>query len=309
MIGLVLVIIASLLWALDTLIRYPLLFSGISAFQIVFLEHVFLFLVVTPLLWKSRRKILESKISHFIPFLLVGGLGSAMATLAFTEAFFLVNPSLVILLQKLQPLIAIILAAIVLKEPIQKKFIFWALLCLVGCLLVTYQDIWKGLSEISSWREITTVKGFKGYGFALIAVFGWGSATVFGKKLSNEGYNAMEIMAGRFSVGLFSLLIFSSIIIIPSMGITKYINQFDLPYEVYLKILAMVLISGIVALYFYYKGLKSIPARLCTLAEMFFPLFAVGINWVFLDKGLEVVQIVGGCFLIIGSSIIQLKKY
>ena len=38
--------------------------------------------------------------------------------MAFTESFHFLNPSLVILLQKLQPVVAILLAAIVLKEPI-----------------------------------------------------------------------------------------------------------------------------------------------------------------------------------------------
>jgi hypothetical protein len=44
----------------------------------------------------------------------IGGVGSAIATVAFTESFQFLNPSLVILLQKMQPVVAITLAAIVL---------------------------------------------------------------------------------------------------------------------------------------------------------------------------------------------------
>ena len=71
----------------------------------------------------------------------------------------------------------------------------------------------------------------------------------------------------------------------------------------------MVLVSGILAMYLYYQGLRRISARAATLAEMFFPFMAILVNWVFLQKSLEVVQLVGGGVLIAGSLVIQLKKY
>jgi len=45
--GSLFVILGTLLWAADTLIRYPLLYSGVSASQIVFLEHTFLVIFVS----------------------------------------------------------------------------------------------------------------------------------------------------------------------------------------------------------------------------------------------------------------------
>ena len=52
--GFIFIIIASILWALDTLIRYPLLFSGVDAARIVFTEHLFLVLIFVP--WLLREK-------------------------------------------------------------------------------------------------------------------------------------------------------------------------------------------------------------------------------------------------------------
>ncbi len=45
------------------------------------------------------------------------------------------------------------------------------------------------------------------------------------------------------------------------------------------------------------------------MAEMTFPFMAVGVNWVFLDAKLTMMQIMGGGLLLLGSTIIQLKRY
>jgi drug/metabolite transporter (DMT)-like permease len=71
----------------------------------------------------------------------------------------------------------------------------------------------------------------------------------------------------------------------------------------------MVLFSGALAMWFYYQGLKKLSARTTAIAEMFFPFFSIIVNWVFLGKQLTELQLVGGGILILGSLIIQLKKY
>jgi drug/metabolite transporter (DMT)-like permease len=70
-----------------------------------------------------------------------------------------------------------------------------------------------------------------------------------------------------------------------------------------------VLISGALAMWLYYQGLKRLPAKTTAIAEMFFPFFAVVANWVVLGKQLTDLQLIGGGILIIGSLIIQIKKY
>jgi drug/metabolite transporter (DMT)-like permease len=79
--------------------------------------------------------------------------------------------------------------------------------------------------------------------------------------------------------------------------------------EDYLKILIMVIISGALAMWLYYQGLNRISAKTTAIAEMFFPFFAIIVNWIFLGKQLNDWQLLGGAILIIGSLIIQLKKY
>jgi drug/metabolite transporter (DMT)-like permease len=119
--GVGLIIVACAFWAVDSLIRYPLLGSGVSAYSIVFYEHLVLTGIFSVVFFKSIKDVTKAKASHLFFLGFIGIVGSAYATLAFTKAFTLLNPSLVILLQKFQPLVAILLARVVLGENIKKS--------------------------------------------------------------------------------------------------------------------------------------------------------------------------------------------
>lgn len=300
MAGFFLILVACAFWALDTLIRYPLIQGGVNAISIVFYEHLILTVIFSIVFFKSLKQIWQAKTSHYFYFFIVGGVGSALATLAFTRAFVFLNPSLVILLQKFQPLVAIILARIVLKEQVKKVFMFWAFVCLFGALLISYEDILKlGSSGKSIYNLLIHDGAFQGYVLVIFSIIGWGAATVFGKKLGQEGYTNEQIMAGRFIMGFLCL--------IPLSGYSN--DLFTHSLETYGKISLMVLVSGLLAMYVFYQGLRKISARACSLTEMFFPFMAVIVNWLFLDAALTPIQLIGGGILLLGSVIIQLKHY
>ncbi len=295
MLGISLIILACFLWALDALIRYPLIESGINALSIVFIEHCILGIIAAIYSLKHIKKVLKTQMIDVFYFFMVGGLGSAIATLAFTKAFSILNPSLVIILQKFQPIIAISLASIVLKEKIHRDFLMWAFVCMIGALVISYQDLRIIFnSDLSANGPMML-----GYGLVAVSVVGWAFATVFGKKLSMIGYNEKEILSGRILTGLATLFA------IGSFGNV----EFNLSQHVYTKISLMVLLSGLLALYLYYKGLKRVKARNTALAELFFPFAAVIINWIFLAKPLDSWQILGGIILLTGSCVIQIKDY
>lgn len=300
MLGTFLIIIACFLWGLDTLIRYPMVMSGINPLNLVFYEHCILVLIFSTILIPQFKKIGDLRLSDALSFLMVGGVGSAVATVAFTESFRYLNPSLVILLQKLQPIVAIFLASIVLKEEIQRPFILWSGVCLIGGLLISSPDIERFYHlMIYDFNTVISDIALKGYILVGISILGWGAATVFGKKLTLVGFDTKSIMAGRFFTGLIFLLPFM-----------EWNRHLILPHgEDYLRILIMVIISGAFAMWFYYQGLKNVSAKMTAVAEMFFPFFAVILNWIFLGKELTHIQLAGGVILIIGSFIIQLKKY
>ncbi|MBL7663935.1 MAG: EamA family transporter, partial [Bacteriovoracaceae bacterium] len=70
-----------------------------------------------------------------------------------------------------------------------------------------------------------------------------------------------------------------------------------------------VLISGLLGMYVYYLGMQYISARSVALSELFFPFCAIIVNWLFLGKTLTLVQLCGGGLLLVGSTLIQLRKY
>lgn len=285
------IIVGTFFWSVDTLIRYPLL-SEISAERLVFYEHLLLTCVFLPYL--IRHQFLLSalkKTDTILSFIVIGGLGSALSTIAFTKAFGLINPSLVILLQKLQPFIAISLSAFLLKEKIHSSFFKIAGFALFGVVLMSYEDL-------SVWLRNPDFSGsMLGYVLALIAVTGWGMSTVFGKRLSLNGLTNNQIMSGRFYFGLISIFIFITL---------QNPSQFTPPNsESLVKISILALLSGLLGMTFYYKGLSRIKAHQATIAELFFPLIAVIINWIALDKPLSLLQLTGGLILIISSLFVQ----
>lgn len=292
MTGTLFIVFATFFWAVDTLIRYPLLGAGLSPVQIVFLEH--LILVAGLFAWLAiRRQKLWAFSRRDIPSLLViGGLGSAIGTLAFTQAFSYMNPTLVILLQKLQPVVAISLSAWVLKEKLNIGYLLCVVLAFGGSFLLMYNDIVAFLSA-SGWHYSPELSvRLLGYAFTFIAVISWGASTVFGKKLALRGYGSDQIMSGRFLTGFIVLLPFL-------VGAAPYEQAVTATYAG--KILIMVLLSGVLGMVLYYQGLKRVDSKHSALAEMAFPVMAGVINWVVLDMTLTPLQILGGCLLVLAS--------
>jgi drug/metabolite transporter (DMT)-like permease len=204
------------------------------------------------------------------------------------------------LLQKLQPIFAIILAHFVLKETIRKNFVFWAFLAMIGAGLVGHREFLSAIDYIMNSSNGGNSVGAKGIILTLIAAGGWGASTVFGKVLSNKGVTEWGIIAGRY---LFGGLILAPIMFSPTNNVS------NVELEVWGKILVMAILSGIIAMYLYYTGLKKLSARVATLAELFFPFSAVVVNWIFLGATLNLIQVLGGLLLIISSGVIQWKKY
>ena len=167
MLGILLVALACTLWSLDTLVRFPLVGKGVDPVVIVFYEHVILCVIFfLPYFFSFYQKIKNLNLKDAFSFFVIGALGSAVATVAFTQAFVDINPSLVILLQKFQPVVAITLAAIILKERIDRKFLLCAGISLMGALLISFPD----LSQIKALSFDASSAG-KLRGYLLVSIF------------------------------------------------------------------------------------------------------------------------------------------
>jgi len=276
-----LVALASLLWAIDAPFR-KYLTGELSSTTIVFMEHLLISLVVLAWLWPQLKELKNLKWPQWLALIFVSLGGSALATIFFTQSFHYLNPSVAILLQKAQPLVAILLAVIVLKEKLSQRFWLWALLAIGGAYVVTFPDL--------SVTGLTLSGGSLGVVLALLAAFFWGGSTVFGRYLLRAlSFKAMT--AVRFLAALVFLF-----------GVQLYygrVNEISLASgRDWSFVFIIAIVAGFISLFIYYRGLKFTSASVATLAELTFPVAAVVVNWIFLDATLTLMQIIGSAVLL-----------
>lgn len=276
-----LIVLAAMLWAIDAPFR-KFLTEDLSSTTIVLMEHLVIALVVLIFLWRYLHELKNLSWKEWLAVVFIGFGGSALATVFFTQSFRYVNPTVAILLQKLQPLIAILLAVAILKEKLSKRFWLWAIVAIFGAYLVTFPDL--------QTNGLGLQGGTLGVIFALLAAFFWGGSTVFGrfvlKKLSFQAMTAV-----RFLSALLFLLVLA--IYNQNLGEIAKASSKD-----WLFVLIIALLAGFVSLFIYYRGLRFTKASIATLGELAFPFAAVVVNWIFLEAKLDQGQILGGLILL-----------
>jgi drug/metabolite transporter (DMT)-like permease len=277
-----LVTLAALLWAIDAPFR-KYLTTGLSSTTIVLMEHIVIVLLVIPMFAQRLYELKNLTWKEWLAVIFVGFGGSALATVFFTQSFHYLNPTVAILLQKLQPLIAISLAAWVLKETLSKRFWFWAIVALIGAYIISFPNF---KPEGLTWDN-----NMLGIILAVAAAFLWGGSTVFGRfVLQKVSFQLMTAL--RF----ISALIFLVLINI-YYGSLSQINTAT--GKDWLFVLIIAIIAGFVSLMVYYYGLRSTKASIATLCELAFPFAAVIVNWIFLQASLSIMQIIGGLILVL----------
>lgn len=274
-----LVFLAAMLWATDAPFRLHLTKELPSNF-IVLAEHFFDILVALPILFLNRAELGKLNWRGWLAVSAVGIGGSALASIAFTEAFHYVNPSVAILLQKLQPFIAIGLAVLLLKEKLPKRFWLWAFLAIFAAYIISFPNFVPRIYEGEVFNP-----NFIGVALAISAALLWGGSTVLGKyALGSISFKTMAAL--RFLLAFVFLLGFN--FFQGTFTAIKTVSSKD-----WLFIFIIAVTSGIVSLFIYYKGLSNTKASVATVAELGFPFAAVAVNAVFINAPITAVQIVG----------------
>lgn len=268
-----LIALAAALWGTDGLFRRGLALELPPA-TIVFWEHLILVAITFPALrraWGIARARFDGK--DWGAMLLIGAGASATATALFTAAFRYGDPTTPLLLQKLQPVLAIIAAWLLLGERLRPRFGVFLAAALASAWLITFADP----TQVSADR---VTAGLLAAGAAAL----WGMGTVLGRHLTAR-LPATELTALRFGIGL------------PAAGILAFLDEGTAGLGIaagdFPTLLIIALIPGLIALNIYYRGLRTTPASLATLAELAFPLSAVTINYLAFGTTLTATQWVG----------------
>jgi drug/metabolite transporter (DMT)-like permease len=250
--GVILVAIAAAMWGTDPIIRKPLSGST-SATTIVFGEHVVLVLLTLPLLLPALRAVFRAGWRAVLCVVVIGAGASAIATILFTEALFHGDFVTPVVIQKIQPLVAVAGAAVLLGERARPRFAWFILPALIGFWLVNQPHPLE-----------PTAKGLVPIVEATAAAVMWAMGTVLGRYVSRD-LEFQHIVALRFFFGLVA-----SAIALPVMGAKAYAGAHDSLWIAYLAV-----VTGLLALSLYYVALQRTPAMLSSIAELTYPAIAV----------------------------------
>lgn len=277
-IGPIFIIIASLLWSLDGLLRRSLFVLPPAV--IVFFEHLIGAILLLPFAIKQIKEIKTLTKKEWIAISLVSLFSGALGTILYTGALVkihFIQFSVVSLLQQLQPIWAISMAALVLKEKISPKFIIWAGLAIIGSYFVTFKNLTVNFST-----DMGTIIAAV---MALSAGAMWGSTTSLSKVVLKK---VSHITATFLRFIMAPVWAFIIILIFRQ---TPSITRITIPELTTLLIIALT--TGLVALLIYYYGLRNTKAQVSAICELTWPVSAIVIDFVYLHNPLSLTQLIG----------------
>ncbi len=268
--------IGAILWGLDGVVLTPRLYNLPVAF-VVFILHAIPFLLMNFIFSKEYRLLRSfSKRDSFFMFM-ASLLGGALGTLAIVKALFLVNfqsLSVVVLLQKLQPIFAISLAAIILKEKIKKGFLPWAALAIIAGYFLTF-----GLNnpnfETGSNTGLAAV-------YSILAAMAFGASTVFSRGVVQH----IPFQAATFfRYGITTIIMLAIVLATGSLASFQSITANN-----WLIIFIIIFTTGSGAIFLYYYGLRKVPAMVATILELLYPISAIIFDYIFNNRTLSLLQ-------------------
>lgn len=284
--------LASIMWGFDGIVLTPRLFN-LDVIFVVFVLHLIPFVLMNFFLAGEYKQLLRFTWQDLAIFIIIAAFGGFIGTSAIVKALFLVNfqdLSVVVLLQKLQPVFSIALAALVLKEKIRKRFALWAGLAILASYFLVF-----GIQRPSFSSGSNTIYAAL---FALLASFSFGSSTVFSKKI---------LMKYSFHTGTFFRYGFTTVILLFIVLFTGKLGQFEeVTHSNWVYFIIIGLTTGSGAIFLYYFGLIRINAMLATMCELFFPISAIYFDYIFNGKVLSPVQWIAAAVMVF--AIIKLNQ-
>ena len=272
-----LVALAAALWGTDGLMRLPLA-EHVAAPTVVVSEHIVLVLLTLPFLPRSIRALRRCDLRTVLAVVGIGVGASAVATVLFTMAFASGDFVTPVVVQKLQPVFAILGAVLLLGERLRPIFAFFAFPALAGVWLLAFPNPLQ--VEISRVAIVL---------LALGAAVLWAAGTVLGR-LAATRIDPLELTTLRFAVGLPA-----AVVIAFAAGDPLWVPDLASARAV----IGLALVPGLLALILYYIGLRRTAAARATLAEMAFPVTGALVGILIGRAPLTASQWVGVCVIVV----------
>lgn len=290
--GVLLVAMGAAMWGLDALWR-PALLPLMSSQALVFAEHIILLVYSVPAIilgWSAVRRL---RALQWGALLLIGWGASGLATVLFTEGFRVGDPTTVVLLQKSQPIFAIVLARLALGERLTGAYWPCFGLAMVGAYLGAFGALpaEQLLNPFGKLPQAAMMAAIYALGAALL----WGTGTVLGRfMLADVPFHTLTGLRFLLAVPFLAVLTLPQNDPKLGNGLAQTVaGLVERPVE-----LAMVaLLPGLLGLLLYYWGLLRTPASIATLAELAFPFTAIIVGWLWLNRAPTPLQLIGFALL------------
>ena len=281
---------AAILWSLDALLRQQL--YDLPPSVVVFWEHLFGLIILLPVVLFSVKKFAQLTKKQWLSIIVVALLSGAAGTVLYTAALGNVQYmsfSVIVLLQQLQPIFAIIAAAILLREPLGGRFFGLTLLALIAAYFVAFPDWWPNFDT----GEGTAMAALMAIG----AAAAWGISTAL-SKYTLHNTSALHVTAARFAFTPIFAFLFILFPLIFSGDSSQLEAMSTLSGAQWWMIILITFSTGLVALAIYYYGLKRIPASRSTLLELMWPVSALVISMA-RGESLAITQWIGAAALLV----------
>jgi drug/metabolite transporter (DMT)-like permease len=271
------------MWGTDPLLRKSI--RTVPASTIVFGEHVVLVLLTLPLLLPALRAAWKAGPTYVAAAVVVGAGASGAATILFTQALQHSFVSAVVM-QKAQPLVAVMGAALILGERPRPRFGWFLLAGLAGLWLVNQPHPLD-----------PSANGLRAVLEALGAAVLWGLGTVLGRYLVRR-VSFEQILALRFLFGLAA-----SAVAVLALNAEWWAGARASGW-----ILSLAVVTGLLALALYYYGLQRTPAVLSSLAELTNPAVLVVAGIYAYDIGLVWSQWLGFAIIVLVVTLLPVQR-
>jgi drug/metabolite transporter (DMT)-like permease len=262
----------------------------VAAFSPLFAAVITIILI--PLLLKKEKRGFPSLTklrSLWIPFLYVSLVRNVIGFLLFDYSLLYTSSAKVMFLTKMEPYVVLGLHAALYGERIRRGDSFLLLLHIGGAILLSAGSNLSFTFE--QWGDLLVILG-------LLA----GASVYKPGKLLSDAFGSMQatVMTSLFSAAVlipFALIIDGHRVFSPSV---------DVPLG-FSFMLASVLMFYVASTILWFYSLSAVSAWLNSALRCLGPVFAAPIAWLFFDKSLDGIQIVGAT-IVVGTSIAMIIR-
>ena len=287
------IIIAAIIWSSDGLLRRQL--YSIPPTAVVLYENLIRLIIVLPFIPKFIKEYKKMTLKDWLIMIAIGITSGALGRVLYTAALGKVDDisySVVALLQQTQPLFAVGLATVILKEKLNCRYNSLAVIALIAAYFLTFPNY------------IPTFIG--GNGEFIAALFALGAALVWAL-----GTVLSKIILKKISFAATAILRF--IIVVPvvlalNLGLRQTYPVSLITGTQWWYLIIIALTSGIASFVLYYKGLQHTEVKVASFAEFAWPISATLLGYFLLNERLTFIQWIAGVVLLVDITALTLAS-